>query len=144
LSGRDIILSKNLAFAFVVAAPPGPSILLASWRFGIIEGAFCLTEVALLVAAYLAWGNVASVARPFRMQPFRFSSGGPPVEMLAGAVCGSLPGVWMTYLLYHGGVGLPRKVLLTAFVCAALYWLSVARAAETFERGREELGGRLT
>jgi hypothetical protein len=143
LSSRDVIISKNLAFAFVVAAPLCPSILLASWRFGIIEGLVCFTEVTLLAAAYLAWGNLASISRPFRMQPFRFSSGGPPVEMLAGAVFGSLPGVWLTYLLYHDGGGAAWKILLTAFVCGALYWLSAGKAAKSFERRREELRRRL-
>lgn len=143
LGGRDVVVTKNLAFAFVVAAPLCPSILLTSWRFGIIEGLVCLTEVALLAAAYLAWGNVASVKRPFRMQHFRFSSGGPPVEMLAGAVFGSLPGVWLTYLLYHGG-GTGWKILLTTVVCWTLYRLSVGKAAGSFVRRREELRRCLT
>ena len=109
-----------------------------------VEGLACFTEIALLTAGFLAWGNVASIARPFRMRPFRFSSGGPPVEMLAGAVFGSLPGVWLTYLLYQGGPGAAWKLLLTAFACAALYRLSVVKAAASFGRKREELRRRLT
>ncbi|HWW77251.1 MAG TPA: hypothetical protein VNZ44_17745 [Pyrinomonadaceae bacterium] len=144
LSGRDVVVIKNLAFAFLLAAPLCPATLLASWRFGIVEGLFCVLEIALLAAAFLAWGNVASVARPFRMQPFRFSSGGPPVEMLAGAVFGSLPGVWLTYLLYQGGDGLRWKLPLTALACAALYWLSVRKSAASFGRRREELRRLLT
>jgi hypothetical protein len=144
LGGRDVVVIKNLAFALVFAAPLCPAMLLASWRFGIVEGLLCVLELALLAAAFLAWGNVASVARPFRMQPFRFSSGGPPVEMLAGALFGSLPGVWLTYLLYRGGDGLFWKLLLTALACAALYCLSVRKSAASFGRRREELRRRLT
>jgi hypothetical protein len=144
LSGRDVILCKNLAFAALVAAPLCPSFLLAAWRFGAVEGLVCLAEVALLSAAYLVWGNAASVGRPFRMQPFRFSSGGPPVEMFAGAVFGSLPGVRLTYLLYQGGGGGAWKLLLTALACGALYLLSLRKAAASFGRRREDLRRRLT
>ncbi len=61
LSGRDVIVSKNLSFVLLVSAQLCPVLLLASWRFGPAEGLLTAVEVALLVCAYLAWGNVSSL-----------------------------------------------------------------------------------
>jgi len=143
LSGRDVIASKNLSFVLLVAAQLCPVILLASWRFGPVEGLLGLIEVALLSCAYLAWGNVTSVRRPYRMQSFRFSSGGSPVELFAGAAFGSLPGVALAYVLYAGVGGAAWKIFLLVLVYGLLYGASVVWAARSFELGREELGHRL-
>jgi hypothetical protein len=139
MSGREIIVNKNLAFALMVAAALCPVILLASWRFGITEGALGIVEVALLALAYMVWGNLMSVRQPFKMQFFRFSSGGSPVEMLVGAVFGSLPGAFLAYLLYQRDSGAAWKIILMLLTYGPLYWVSVARAATSLERKREEL-----
>ncbi|HEX7315743.1 MAG TPA: hypothetical protein VF297_17630 [Pyrinomonadaceae bacterium] len=139
LSGRDVIVSKNLSFVLLVAAQLCPFVLLASWRFGPVEGLLGVVEVALLSCGYLAWGNVSSVRRPFRMQPFRFSSGGSPVELFAGAAFGSMPGVVLAYVLYAGVGGAAWKIFLLTLVYGSLYWASVAWAAGSFELRREDL-----
>ena len=139
LRGRDVIASKNLSFVLLVAAQLCPVLLLASWRFGPVEGLLGAVEVALLSCGYLTWGNVSSVRRPFRMQPFRFSSGGSPVELFAGAAFGSLPGVVLAYVLYAGVGGAAWKMFLLMLVYGSLYWASVVWAARSFELRREEL-----
>jgi hypothetical protein len=47
LDGRDVIVSKNLSFALLVAAQLCPVILIASWRFGLVEGLRDFGEAAL-------------------------------------------------------------------------------------------------
>jgi hypothetical protein len=73
------------------------------------------------------------------MQSFRFSSGGSPVELFAGAAFGTLPGGVLAYVLYAGAGGASWKIVLLMLIYGALYWASVVRAAKTFELRREEL-----
>ena len=99
VTGKTILLSKNLAFLMIVGVQIAPLILLGSWRLGLLIGAIGIVEAASMAAMYMAWGNWMSVNYPFKMQFFQFSSSnGQVLEAIAGIMFGSLPGMIAIYL----------------------------------------------
>lgn len=60
------------------------------------------------------------------MQSFRFSSGGSPVELFAGAAFNSLPGIVLAYVLY-AGVGVAAWMLFLLMLVYGLAVLGVGR-----------------
>ena len=76
LRGRDVLLVKNLGLAVIVAAQLALLILAAAWQSGPVEAAAEVIEAAVLLLSHLAWGNMVSVAAPFKMQFYRFASSG--------------------------------------------------------------------
>ena len=93
LSGRLIVVSKNLAYVTIISGQALPLIVLAGWRLGIPTSVFGLLEAAALACAYLTWGNWMSVSHPQKMHFFRFASSGAALaDALAGVAFGSLPG----------------------------------------------------
>ena len=105
VTGATILLSKNLAFMMIVGIQLAPLILLGSWRLGPFVGAIGMLVAASMTAMYLAWGNWMSVNYPVKMQFFQFSSShGQVVEVLAGIIFGSLPGMISISFLHTEGI----------------------------------------
>ncbi|HVI73281.1 MAG TPA: hypothetical protein VM656_17580, partial [Pyrinomonadaceae bacterium] len=133
LSGRDILLSKNLAFVLLFTILVGAIFPLAVWKFGAGVTALGFIELVLMALAYLSWGNWMSVRDPYKMQFYRFSAGGSPADAIIGMLFGSVPGLIMVYS------GTLRTAVLLMLVYSALYYLSLTRSGRRFERRREDI-----
>jgi hypothetical protein len=145
LSGKSILLSKNLAYVIIMSGEIFPLIFLAGWRLGISAGAFGLMEAAALACAYLTWGNWMSVNQPLKMQFFRFASSGAALaDAMAGVVFGSLPGILIIYWLHTQGDRADWKILAVVLLFGALYWASVARFGSRLEQRRERIAQALS
>ncbi len=143
LSGRDILLSKNLSFALLFTILIGALFPLAFWRFGAGVTALGFIEVILMGLAYLAWGNWMSVRDVYQMQFYRFSAGGSPADAIIGMLFGSLPGLIMVYVLYRENSGASWKITLMIVLYLMLYYLSVTYSGHRLEAQREEIRGSL-
>ena len=139
LSGRDILLSKNLALGLVLIILSGAIFPFALWRFGVGVTAFGIVELLLVGLAYLSWGNWMSVRQPYRMQFYRFSAGGSPADAVIGIFFGSVPGVIMIYLLYREDTGVVWKMCLMTVAYFALYYASLTRSGHRFEERLEAI-----
>lgn len=140
LSGKAILMSKNLAYLMILGFQVLPMIVLAGWRLGMYTSALGLVEAIALACAYLAWGNWMSVNHPVKMQFFRFaSSGAALVDSIGGIVFGSLPGLLVIYLLQMHAPGAFGKIALVLLVYTAFYFVSVARFGRRLEQSRERI-----
>ena len=145
LTGTTIILSKNVAFLMVVALQLMPLILLSIWRLGLLIGLLGIAESLAVAAMYLAWGNWMSVNSPFKMQFFQFSSSsGVVVEVIAGIIFSSLPGVITIYSVRANGFGTAWKIALTLLVSGGLYLLSVLRTGAGFSQKHDRIASALS
>jgi len=119
-------------------------ILTAAWQSGPVEAGVETIEATVLLLSHLAWGNLVSVAAPFRMPFYRFASSGAPLTALAGVTVGSVPGVVMLFLLHSGS---PRSVVGIAVILLlvmAVYLVSLHYAGRSFEHRRHIIGERLS
>lgn len=139
LSGRDILLSKNLAFALVFAILGAAILPFALWRFGVRITVLGVVELMLLILAYASWGNWMSVRDPYKMQFYRFSAGGSIADALMGLLFGSLPGVIMIYLLYQENSRASWVIVPLTASYLVLYYFSVTRSGRRFEERREHI-----
>jgi hypothetical protein len=138
LSGKATVLSKNLAFAVLVAAQLLPIFVLVSLRLGFGETAGELLEATSGTAAYLAWGNWMSVSHPLKLHFYRFSSSGSALaDNIGGLIFGSAPGVVAIWALR--GSGVPWILILVTLVSVTLYALSLVRFGRRFEQRREQI-----
>jgi hypothetical protein len=145
LSGRAILLSKNLAYLMIVGVQLFPILALACWRLGIITSAFGLIEAIALAGAYLAWGNWMSVNHPLKMQFFRFAnSGAALVDEMGGMIFGSLPGILIIYLLHRQGAEAGGGIVLILLLTCALYFASLARFGGRLDQKRERIADALS
>ncbi|HSS19803.1 MAG TPA: hypothetical protein VLL54_06990 [Pyrinomonadaceae bacterium] len=133
VTGKTILLSKNVAFLMIVGAQVAPLILLASWRLGLLAGALGSAQAVSLTAMYSAWGNWMSLNHPAKIHFFQFSSSsGLIVEVLAGFMFGSLPGVINIYFLQTGGTVAAVKVLVVLVCSGLVYFVSLSRFGSQF------------
>ncbi len=140
VTGRAVLLSKNLAFLMIVAIELTPLILLASWRLGPAMAAIGMVEALSMAAMYMVWGNWMSVNHPLKMHFFQFSSsGGLLVEAIAGLMCGSLPGMIAIYFVQTEGLRAVWKVGLILFLSIASYLFSVIYVGDRFAEKRERI-----
>jgi hypothetical protein len=109
---------------------------LALWK---METWFVLVgfvELVLVGLAYAAYGNCLSVKQPFKMQFYRFASGGSAVDAVMGIIFGSVPAAALIYLLYRQSFIAPSIVALT-LIDVSLYVVSLRWAARVLENERE-------
>lgn len=133
ITGATILLSKNLAFMLIVGIQLAPLILLGSWRLGPSVGAIGMMVAASMTAMYMAWGNWMSVNYPLKMHFFQFSSShGQVVEVLAGMIFGSLPGMISIYLLHTEGINAAWKIGLLLLFSGFVYAVSVLHVGARF------------
>jgi hypothetical protein len=144
LTGRDILLSKNLAVAVMLIASFSITLPLSLWRFGAGITALGFIELVVVGLAYFSWGNWMSVKQPFKMQFYRFSSGGSAVDLVLGVIFGSLPGFLTIYLLSKQSYGALWAIILMMLLYLALYYFSVTWSGRRLEQRREAIRGVLS
>lgn len=139
LSDKEKLLSKNLAFAAVMIVLFVTLLPLAFWKLGPRAVALGLVELLVVWLAYVSVGNWMTVKQPFRMQFYRFSSGGSPVDALMGMISGSIPGLIIIFLLTRNGGGAVWQIGVLLIVYAALFYFSLSRSARSLKNNWEEL-----
>jgi hypothetical protein len=139
LSGREKLFSKNLAFLVMMPALFATILPFAFWRLGPTSAAVGAIEFAAVALAYVCCGNWFSVKQPFRMQFYRFASGGSLVDLVLGIMFATLPAAVTAYLLAVEDAGAIWKIAGVMLVSLALYLLSLARAGRVLESRREEI-----
>jgi len=132
LSGREIIWSKNKAYVVTMLFELAPLFVLAMWRLGPSTVFFGIIEAALLSLAYLIWGNTIAVTHRFKMQFYRFSSGGSPIDALAGVIFGSVPGA-IALQVFGGSKWWVALIMLIVY--GVLYWCSLTWSGRKVEQG---------
>ena len=137
LSGREILLSKNLSFALLMLLLIGLILPLAIWKLGVVASLIGLMVFVLVGLAYVSIGNWLSVRQPFKMQFYRFASGGSMVDAVMGVIFGSLPGVIAIHFLNNEGYGAVWKIALLLLLYVLVYILSLSLSARAFDRQRE-------
>lgn len=143
LTGKSILLSKNLAYVIIMTAEMLPLLVLAGWRLGVSTIVFALLEAASLACAYLAWGNWMSVSHPVKMRFYRFANSGAALaDALAGVVFGSLPCISFIYILQTHSGHAPALIVAVVLLFGALYWVSVMRFGRRLEQRRETMRAR--
>jgi len=139
LSGKEKLFSKNLAFAVVMFALFATILPLAFWRLGLRVTFLGVMEFFAVVLAYMFCGNWFSVKQPFRMQFYRFASGGSLVDMVIGIMIASAPAAFTVYLLAIEDSRIGWKLAGVTLVCLALYLLSLSRSARVIESQHEQI-----
>ena len=145
LSNKEKLFSKNLAFAAVMVALYLTLLPVASWKLGTRAVVLGFVELVVVWMAYVSVGNTMSVKQPFKMQFYRFASGGSPVDALMGMIFGSIPALIIVFLLSRAGSealwasGAVLGIGLLLLIYTALFYFSLARAARALENRWEEL-----
>ena len=139
LSGKEKLFSKNLAFAVLMFGVLATILPLAFWRLGSRVTLIGLMEFIAVVLAYMFCGNWFSVKQPFRMQLYRFASGGTLVDMVIGIIIASAPGALTVYLLAIEDDRMGWKLAGITLLCLALYLVSLSRSARVLEGQHEHI-----
>jgi hypothetical protein len=139
LSGREKLLSKNLAFGTLMIVLFVTILPLAFWKFNVRASVIGFVELLTMGLAYVSCGNWMSVKQPFRMQFYRFASGGSVVDAAMGIIFGSVPAAVTVYLVYKEDAGAFWKIGLMLLLYTAIFLFSLSRAARVLENQREEI-----
>jgi beta-lactamase regulating signal transducer with metallopeptidase domain len=89
-----------------------------------------------MALAYAAIGNWLSVKQPFKMQFYRFASGGSAIDALMAMIFASIPAALTVLLLW--------KVGIVTLIYLVIYLFFLTRAARILEQQREEIRRALT
>ena len=112
---------------------------LTFWKLGVRTSVLGLIELIAVGLAYLSYGNWISVRQPFKMQFYRFASGGSPVDAAIGVFFGSVPAAVTVYLLYNKDSAALWKVAVLMLSYVALFLFSLSRSSRVLENRREEI-----
>lgn len=139
LSGKEKLFSKNLVFALMMFGVLATILPLALWRLGPRVTVLGLMEFFAMVLAYMFCGNWFSVKQPYKMQFYRFASGGSFVDTVIGVIVASAPGALTVYLFAIEDEGMGWKLAGVTLLCLALYLLSLSRSARVLENQQEQI-----
>jgi len=131
LSEKEQLFSKNLAFwgaMFVLLLLILP---FAIWSLEPSATFIALMEFIAVGLAYAAMGNWLSVRQPFKMQFYRFASGGSVVDAITAMLFASVPAALTLFLRW--------KVVIILPVYLLIYLFFLTRAARILEDRREEI-----
>lgn len=101
-----------------------------------------LLEFIAIGLAYLSFGNWLSVAQPFKMQFYRFASGGSVVDALMGLIFGSIPAAVTIYLLSREDSGALWKIGAVTIVGLAIYFIPSLASPLCWKPGVKKSGAR--
>ena len=146
LTGRQVLLGKNLAFLAVVVSEFAAPVAAGFWRVGITFSLAALCAGLAATLSMVAWGNQTSVRSPAPRAFFNFDS-----KEQAGGVLSMLgvAAVWLVPFLLglaanlggHGVLLLAEFALLGAAVL--VYVLTLANAGREFEARAERMRAQL-
>ena len=137
LSGKEKLFSKNLAFAVMMLGLFATILPLAFWRLGLSVGILGSMEFVAVTLAYLSCCNWFSVKEPYRMQFYRFASGGSLVDVVIGIIFASVPAAVTVYVFAIEDAGATWKILGVLLLTLAIYLFALSRAARVLESARE-------
>jgi hypothetical protein len=144
LRGKDVLLVKNLGLTVIVAAQLALLMLTAAWRSGPVEAGAETLEAAVLLFSHLAWGNLVSVAAPFKMQFYHFGSSDAPLTALAGTTIGSAPAVMVLFFLHSEASWSALGMAVMLLLVMGVYLASLHYAGRRFEHRRHIIAERLS
>jgi hypothetical protein len=144
LRGREVLLVKNMGLTVIVAAQLALLILTAVWRSGLLEAGAEVLAASVLLLSHLAWGNLVSVAAPFKMQSYSFASNGEPLTAIVGSTIGSTPGVMVLFLLHSESSWSAVAIMGVLLLTLALYLVSLHYSGRRFENRRHIMSERLS
>jgi hypothetical protein len=139
LNGQMVLLSKNMTFVTLMSAQLIVMLALVTWRLGFSAALLSIGEAAALAFAYMAFGNWISVRHPNKMQVYRFSSGGPLPETIAGLVLGTLPGAVGLAFLIKAHPPITWMLGLILLIVMGTYGFSLVWCGKLFEHRREKI-----
>ena len=139
LSDKQKLFSKNLAFAAIMMVLFVTILPLTFWKLGTRTSVLGLIELIVVWLAYVSCGNWMSVRQPFKMQFYRFASGGSAVDAVMGVIFGSVPVAVTVYLLYNEDSAALWKLAVLMLIYLALFMFSLSRSARVLENRREEI-----
>lgn len=144
LSGRQLLVTKNGSVSLIVILLFSLMWPLVVWKLGWSVAAVATLLIVLGLLGYFSFGNWMTVKQPYRMQFYRFASGGSVVDALMGLMLGSLPCVIAIFwLVQHGYAALWRVGLMVA-IYVVIYILSLNRSARALENRSESIRAVLT
>lgn len=115
LSEKEKLFSKNLAFWLVMSVLLVLILPFAIWTLEPSATVIALLEFIAVGLAYAAIGNWLSVRQPFRMQFYRFASGGSVADALMGMLFASVPVALTVVLLWKVAIILPVYLMIYLF-----------------------------
>ncbi len=136
LSEKEKLFSKNLAFWVLMTVLLAPILPFAIWSLEFSASVVGLMEFMALALGYAAIGNWLSVKQPFKMQCYRFASGGSAIDAIMGIIFASIPAALTVLLLW--------KIGIVTLIYLAFYLFFLTRAARVLEVQREEIRRALT
>ncbi len=146
LSGREVILSKNLAYFFVSALQLLPLILAGAIRFGPVTGLAAICFASSILLLFVLWGNSVSIRVPAPREFFNFDSkeqaGGIISQFYAMLIWGIPGGVAMATQAL-GSLALLLGQLLFLALCLLVYRRRLAAAGRLFETKSDTMRDRL-
>jgi hypothetical protein len=131
LSEKEKLFSKNLAFWVLMLGLLLTILPFAIWVLQPSATVIALLEFMAVGLAYAAIGNWLSVKQPFKMQFYRFASGGSVVDAIMGMIFAGIP-VALTILLQW-------KIGALILIYLALYLFSLSRTARILNDQREAI-----
>lgn len=146
LSGRDVLLSKNLAYFIVSAVQLLPLIVAGGLRFGWGPGLAAPCFAGSILILFVLWGNVVSVRVPAPREFFNFDSkeqAGGVISQLYAMLIWGLPGLVVLLTAPLGDLALFLGQLLLLALCLAVYRNRLGAAGRLFEARAESMRGRL-
>ncbi len=147
LSGRQVLLSKNLAFVLVVAAEIVLPVLAGLWQAGILFTLAAVCAAAGGVLLMMAWGNQVSVRSPAPRAFFNFDSkeqAGGVLSMLGTTLMWGLPAlVGLAANEFGGHGGFLAGEILFMLAAGAIYHTTLPSAGRAFDDRAEEMRSRL-
>jgi hypothetical protein len=139
LSDKQKLFSKNLAFGTIIMVLFVTILPLTFWKLGMRTSVLGLIELIVVWLAYVSYGNWISVRQPFKMQFYRFASGGSPVDAVMGVIFGSVPAAVTVYLASNEDNGALWKLVLMTVIYLAIFLFSLSRSARLLESQRENI-----
>ncbi|MBU8870566.1 MAG: hypothetical protein KOO60_06870 [Gemmatimonadales bacterium] len=147
LSGRQVLLTKNLAYFGLVGIQIIPLVVAGILKGGLLLALSTVLGVWAACLVTAAGGNVASIRSPAPRAFFNFESkeqtGGALALILAGLVWVVPAGVYFAMMgIGEWAVALGMFVLLT--IAGLIYWSWLRGAGISFEESGEMMRARLT
>lgn len=147
LTGREALLTKNLAYFAVVGIHLAPLVLA-----GLVRGCFWLTLSVVLATCAMALltaagGNVVSIRSPAPRAFFNFDSKeqtGGGLALLGAAAIWIVPGLLMVGLWSLGLPVVAGAMAALLIVCALAWRTWLSDSGRTFEQTAETMRARLT